>query len=181
MLPPDNPWPVVIVLMCAASGFGWHWSQSRRAVSAAIGLVLLGIAIGIYAWSQFAETPSKEVIKNLHGLVAAFEDQNVPKVMSYFSKQADLPAAMEEVIPHTKVNGHLRITDVSVQFRQQGSLAILHFRANGSLTYRGFAKVEHFPTRWELDWQREANEWKIVEVRRLHPMNGSVVGLLSGN
>ncbi|MDB5386196.1 MAG: hypothetical protein JWM11_1842 [Planctomycetaceae bacterium] len=181
MLPPENPWPAVIVLLCVAIGFGLSWNSSRKKSSLAIALISLGLGIGCYAWSQLVDTPSKQVIKNLHDLVQAFENQNAPKVMSYFSKQANIPASMETLIGQVKVKDHLRITDVSVTLKQQNSLAILHFRANGGFTYGSMGAVEHFPTRWELEWQREANEWKIVEIRRLHLMNGAVVGLLSGN
>lgn len=181
MLPPENPWPVLLLLICVAIGFGLSWASSKKKSSLAVALIALGLGTGCYAWSQLVETPSKEIIKNLHDLVAAFENQDGPKVMSYFSKQANVPPGLESIIDQVKVRDHLRITDVSVSFKEQKSLAVLHFRANGGFTYGSMGAVEHFPTRWELDWQRESNEWKIIEVRRLHMMNGKPVGLLSGN
>ena len=179
MLPPDNPWPVVLVLLCVAIGFGLSWYGSRKRSALAVSLIALGLAAGCYAWSETIETPSKQIVRNLHEMVAAFEAQDAPKVLSYFSPQANIPPGLEAILSAVKVNDHLRITDVSVRFKQQDSLAILHFRANGGFSYYGTA-VDHFATRWELEWQREANIWKIINVRRLHLMNGSEVSILTG-
>jgi hypothetical protein len=178
MLPPDNPWPVVLVLLCVAVGFGFSWIGSRKTYALSVALIALGLASGIYAWSISVETPSKVIVKNLHDMVAAFKNHDVPKTMSYFSKQADVPVLLEELIKNVEVRGDIRITDVSVKFTQQNSLGTLHFRANGGFTYRGIS-VESYPTNWELDWQREGKEWKIVQIRRLHFMNGTPVDFQS--
>lgn len=181
MLPPDNPWPVVIVLMCVAVGLGLAWNRSRKSYGALAGaLIALGVAVGCYAWSQSVETPAKVVTKQLLDMTVAFKNQEVEKTMSYFSKQGNLPSGMESMIKRVKVIGNLPITDISVTFKQQNSLATTHFRANAAFTFDDSATVDHLPTRWELDWQREANEWKVVEVRRLHLMNGTPVNLMSG-
>lgn len=180
MLPPDNPWPVVLVLICVAIGFGLQWTNSRSKSALAICLIAAALGVGCYAWSQFVETPTKVILGQLRDMTNAFQNRDVAKTKSYFSKQANLPPELDTIINLVRVKGNIRLTDLSVKFKEQNSLATSHFRANGSFSYGEVGSVDHFPTRWELDWQREANEWKIIEVRRLHLMNGKEVDIRSG-
>lgn len=180
MLPPDNPWPVVLVLMCVVIGFGFQWISSRSRSSLSITLIAIGLAIACFAWSQFVETPTKAVVRQLRDMARAFQNHDVAKTKSYFSNQAKLPEDVDSVMALVHVHGDIRLTDISVTFQQANTVAVCHFRANALFSLGATGTPQHFPTRWELDWQREGNEWKIVEVRRLHLMNGKEVGFRSG-
>jgi len=180
MLPPDNPWPVLIVLLCVAIGFGLQWYGSKKNSALAVMLLSLGLGIGCYAWSQSVETPTKVITARLHEMTAAFQNQDVAKTKSYFSQQAALPVELDTVISMVRVHGEIRLSDISVILKQQNSLATCHFRANGTFSPATGGAQQYLPTRWELDWQREGNEWKIIAVRRLHMMNGKEVNVITG-
>ncbi|MDB5335447.1 MAG: hypothetical protein JWN70_1066 [Planctomycetaceae bacterium] len=182
MLPTENPWPAAIALVCVAivcfGRFG-----SRRQLSSLIGGILCLVLVGgCFVLDSLVLTPSEQVVENIYNLTDAVQRQDVPKVLNYFSNQAPEREVVRTTLEKVKVQKDLRISDVSVTFKGAGSVAVSHFRANASITVNvaGYSgDVNYHPTRWELDWQREAGEWKIIEIRRLNPINGKEVSFLS--
>ena len=67
------------------------------------------------------------------------------------------------------VESDIRVTDVSVQLTNEDSRAITHFRANATVSASGVGGGYH-PSRWELTWQKEGDEWKITRTKYLNVM-----------
>lgn len=182
MLPTENPWPLAIALVCVAIVCFGRFGSRRQGASLIGGILCLLLAGGCFVLDQLVVTPGEQVVQNIYSLCKDVQRQDVPKVMSYFSNQAPEREVVRTTLDKVKVKDDLRISDVSVTFNGAGSVAISHFRANASITVNvaGFAgDVPYHPTRWEFDWQREAGEWKIIDIRRLHPINGKEVNFLS--
>ncbi len=182
MLPTENPWPAAIVLVCMAIVFIGIFNSRRKTSSLVGGILCLLLAIGCFVLDSVVLTPGEQVTQNIYDLSEAVKKQDVPKVLSFFSNQAPERDQIKHAVEGVRVHDDLRISDVWVSFTGAGSVAVSHFRANASIsvTIVGIAgDIGYHPTRWELDWQREAGEWKIIEVRRLHPINGKKVTILS--
>ena len=182
MWPTENPWPAAIALACLAIVFFGRFGSRRQSSSLIGGLVCLLLVGGYFVLDHFVVTPSEQVIQNIYDLSDAVKRQDIPKVLSYFSQQANEREVVRTTLDKVKVKDDLRISDVWVRFRGAGSVAVSHFRANASITVNlaGFTSdVNYHPTRWELDWQREGAEWKIIEIRRLHFINGKEINFLS--
>lgn len=182
MWPTENPWPAAIILVSLAIVLLGRFGSRRKLSSLIGGLGCLLLAVGCIVLSEFVVTPSEQVIRNVYGLTADVQRQDVPKVLSYFSQQANEREVVQATLEKVKVHDDLRISDVSVSFRGAGSVAVAHFRANASITVNlaGFTgDAGYHPTRWEFDWQREAGAWKIIDIRRLHPITGKEISFLS--
>lgn len=171
----------MIVLACAAVLCLGAWANSRKAKPLIAAVACLLLAAGCYVLDLAVVTPREIIKQNVYDLTSAFQRQDVPKTLSYFSPQAKERVVVENIIKLVHIEG-LRITDLSVKFKAANSLAISHFRANATLSVNlpgHSGSLGHQTSRWELDWQREAGEWKIVRVHRLHPINGEELDFLS--
>lgn len=182
MLPTDNPWPAMIALVCVAIVFFGRFGAQRKSSNLIVAIVCLLLAGGCFVLDQLVVTPSEQVVRNVYELSNAVIKQDVPTALSFFSRQATERDNVKFALERMRVHNDLRISDVSVTFRGANSVAVSHFRANASITINiaGFVEnVSYHPTRWELDWQREGPDWKIIRVHRLHPITGKEVGFLS--
>lgn len=182
MLPTENPWPAAIALICVAIVCFGQFGSRRKLASLIGGVLCLMLAGGCFVLDNLVLTPREQIIKNIYDVSAAVQRQDVKTVLSYFSPQANERDVVRTTLEKVKVGDDLRISDVSVTFKSAESVAIAHFRANASITVNlaGITGgVGYHPTRWEFDWQREAGEWKIINIHRLHPINGKEISFLS--
>ena len=169
----ETPWPPILILAVIAAGFGAAFISTQRARLILPILVLAVLAIGIYVIEEQIVTERERVETSIHEVAAAFERQDMNGTLAYFSEQALLLRAIAaNAVLGVQVQDDLRITDVSVELSNSESRAKSHFRANGSFSVMGFGDVGHQPTRWNVDWQKEGGEWRIVNVQRLDPING---------
>ena len=185
MLPTENPWPAMIVLLCVAVLCVGKWIGRRKIGSLVIAVVCILLGAGCYLLDMYVQTAGELITQNVYDLTTAFQQQNVPKTLGFFSAQA-IPerVLISTALNQVRVGEDLRVSDVSVTFKAANSLAISHFRANASVTINipgGPHHVSYHPSRWELDWQKEAGEWKIVKVHRLNPITGKETGFMSAD
>lgn len=180
MLPTENPWPAMIVLVSAAAACVIQGSAQRKRKYTIVGVVLALLGLGCFLLDTFVLTPREVITQHVYDLAAAVQKEDLPKTLSFFSQNAPERADIERYFAMVDIGDDLRITDISVTFKAADSLAISHFRANGTISVPLFGHSEHHPTRWELDWQREAGDWKVIKVHRLHPVNGKEIKLPSG-
>ena len=139
--------------------------------------ILLVAAIAIYVVEQQIITPREKVQAELTKLIDAFvaETQATtkskePKSVEFFSQNNKRDRA-RVVAAILLVNiADQRLTDAHVQLTNQETRAITQFRANGTVSTAGAGG--HFATRWELTWQLEAGEWKVVSTWMLDPVSG---------
>lgn len=182
MWPTENPWPAMIALVCVAVLFIGRYAARRKLPSLILAVLCLLLAGGCFVLDQLVVTPAELIAQNIYDLTAAFQRQDKQKTLSYFSPKARERVIIETALGQVKVQDDLRVSDVSVTFRAANSVAVSHFRANASVSVNMMgvnADISYHPSRWELDWQREAGEWKIIQVHRLNPITGKEIGFLS--
>lgn len=178
----ETPWPPIMILAAIAAGFGAAFLSTQRAKHI-LPILLLGVlAIGVYVIEEQIVTERERVETSIHEVAAAFQRQDMTGTLAYFSEQAlTLRLKAAGALLGVQVQDDLRITDVSVEMSNSESRARAHFRANGSFSVVPYGDVGHQPTRWNVDWQKEGGEWRIVNVERLDPINGEVMDIFESS
>lgn len=177
----ENPWPLIVPCLIAAVGLFVVWNQQRRkglliGAAAAIALALTAVVV-----DHFVVTTAEHLEQNIRDLTAAFQRKDRDRTLSYFSqREVVLKLLVETALASVEVHRDLDVKDVQVTLLAGETLAKTRFRANGTVSYQQ-TNAGHQPSRWELKWQREGNDWKIIEVHRLHPMKDEELQMFSGN
>jgi hypothetical protein len=174
----ETPWPpVAICLVISAVFFGkWFTGRNPRNMIAAASFVALsGVIIVV---ESLIVTERERVGIALTDLAADFQRGDADRCAEFFSNSdrtdRDLVRRAAGMV---KIDSPIRITDLAINLSSTSSRATSDFRANATASYQGHQ--EHGWTHWELTWQREANEWKIVRVRRLRFLGGEEIEPLS--
>jgi hypothetical protein len=192
----ETPWPpiIVCVVLGTLSGIAWH-SQRRPLYLWGIPLCLV-LSGAVYGLEKIIITERERVEIELHHLVDAFvEECETPKdvwqrmgmaagigleskTLSYISPKAEnvRRSAVGALMFVSRID-YLRITDVSTEMKASDSRALTHFRANAGVVVPNIYEGHH-ASRWELTWQREAGEWKVIRAQRLDPITGQEIGTL---
>jgi hypothetical protein len=174
----ETPWPPIIVLAAVAIAFAVAFISTQRTKFIAPILLLAALAIIVYVVEQQVVTERERVEQSIHDVATAFQSQDVEGTLEHFSEQALLlRAAVMGAVAAVQVQDDLRITDVSIEMKNADSRARAHLRANGTFEVVGYGDVGHQPTRWNVDWQKEGGQWRIIYVERLDPITGEVMGI----
>jgi len=142
--------------------------------------VLLGIACGaIYVIEQRIVTDGEIIERQIHELAEEFHQNDLPAVVAHFSPQNKLlQGVATTAVAMVDIDEDYRITDLQVTTKAENTLAESHFRANVTTTVTGYGNVGRQPTRWRVNWQKVAGEWKIIEVKRLQVVGDQEMGIL---
>lgn len=176
----ESPWPLIVLCGFAGVYFVFKWWETHRGLFMGLGVALFAMAVGFYYLERSIVTEAEIIEANVHELAAAVVNRDVPGVMKFFSPRAEkdrarVGAAMATFI----IRGDMRITDMQVEVKAENSLATSHFRANATIVGRASSAGVRGATRWLLTWQKQAGEWKITEVVRLHPIrDGEVLNIM---
>jgi ketosteroid isomerase-like protein len=145
------------------------WSSQKRGLWLSAALVALIAAIGVYLAEKSIVTEAERVEGEVQGLVSAFERKDHDALAAFFSVRApDLRAQAEQALTWVDIPNGLDIKDMRVRTSNEDTRAISHFRANGTVSFRGMATT-HVASRWEFTWQKEQGRWKVIDVQRLNP------------
>src|SRR5262245_41333091 len=177
----ENPWPLIVLLGIAAGIMTAVWSSQKRALWLLGALAAVLAAVALFFVERSIVTEGERVEKAIIELVAAFVREDKDVVLSYFSVQApelrDTALRGMELVdfPHG-----IDVKDVSVRLSNENSRAVSRFRANGlaAASIAGMSAQQQFATRWEVTWQKEGNDWKIIEVERLHTLKEERIPIL---
>lgn len=183
----ETPWPPIIGLTVVGVLLFLGWLSQRKLVflgGVALCVVLCGI---VFVVERQIVTEREHVEQTLLDFAEAFQRDSMqqgllnlvlggpePESLRFISASADgmkrmAVAAMNLVdLPEP-----VRISDVRTNMSNNDSRAIMQFRASATVKAAGYAEAVHQPTRWELTWQREKGEWKIVRATRLNFMSGA--------
>lgn len=178
----ETPWPPIIVLAIAAAccAAAFLATQRARYITPILFFAVLGVVV--YVVERQIVTERERVEQSIYEVSAAFQRRDVNGTLSHFSEQAILlKGIVMTALAAVQVHDDLRITDVSIEMRNDDSRARSHFRANGSFDVIGYGDVGHQPTRWNVDWQKEAGEWRIIKVERLDPITGESMDYFEGS
>ena len=95
-----------------------------------------------------------------------FRPATSSECMTFFSPQDKADRQLVgQAAGMVEIEGPIRISDLSIDMSSAESRAVATFRASATAKFQGHSDRGH--TRWELTWQREGNDWKIIRVRRL--------------
>lgn len=175
----ENPWPGVILFLILGGIF------LGRAMSKGLGrdwilaFILFACSAGAYFLEQAIVTPGEEVELRVQEVVQACIDNKVPMVVDSISKgQVALRTLALTGLTMADIHEDMHVSDLSVEMTAQNSRALSRFRANGTVSVGNMSYSGHAATRWELTWQREEGEWRIVEIKRLNPITGEEMPVL---
>jgi len=175
----EDPWPPMLLCGAAAIIAIAFWSSSKRVLPLVIAAVCLVLAGVVYVAEAAIVTPAEEV----EGLVVTLCDEFRHKdqtALDHFSDTApQWKLVCATAMAMVDVDGDLRLTDFQTRVTNQNSRAVTHFRANATLNVKGFGNVGHQPARIELTWAKEPTGWKIIAVRRLHPIKDEELDVLA--
>lgn len=173
----EDPWPPMIILgICALLALAW-WRQNQRLLALGIAVGCLLLAGAVYVVEQWIVTPAELVQQKTVDLCWNFK-RKAPETIEAFSDSApQLKVLCQTAMSLVNVGDDLRLTDLQARMSNEDTRAITHFRANATVTYMG--QVGGYqPSRFELTWARENDDWKIIAVRRLNPVSGEELGVL---
>jgi len=181
----ETPWPPIFLCALAFVGclIGWKSQQRPGYLTGMIASVFAALLVWIVERSIVTERERVEAavhnlawaVQNesaLYDLGSAFPGEDHLKTLSFISRHA--PALRELAwrgLQFVRVAGDLRITDVNVTLRANGTRARSHFRANGTFVLPD-GSTSYEPTRWLLTWQLEDGQWRVIRIQRLNVITG---------
>jgi len=179
----ETPWPPAIALLVGAVLAGIVWSRTRKSAFVALGAVFLIAIPLVFVIERAIVTPAEQVEQRIEALRSAVVRDDVEATLGFFSKSAALErAAIASGMTLVRVEPDVDVTDLDIEVTANDTVAVSHFRANGTFVGRGpfLSGDHHIPTRWRASWRKEAGEWKIFAVERLDPIKGDRINILSG-
>jgi hypothetical protein len=167
----ENPWPLIVILGLIGGGCLASWMSNRRVSWLLGGGAALITAIALFVYAESVVTEGERVGQEIRALVKAFTNKERERALAYFSARADkLKALCESAMSQVDFPNGIDIKDVTVSVSNENSRAVSRFRANGLVAVRN-AGSQHAASLWEVTWQKEAGQWKIIDVMRLNPYN----------
>lgn len=182
----ETPWPPIVGLCVIGVLLFLGWLSQRKWVflaGVALCLALCGI---VFVVEQQIVTPREQVEQTLLDFAATFQRDSLqqglanalipgpePDTLNFISKSADGTRQLARTaLNFVDLPEPVRISDVRTTMSNNDSRAVTHFRASAMVRAGGYGDAVHHPSRWELTWQREREEWKIVRATRLNFMSG---------
>ena len=172
----ETPWAPIIIVALAAALLLVGWYATGRGKYLIGAGVMLPIALAIYFVEQAVVSEAERVEEAVHAITTAFQQDDLDRTMEMISPQSrrmrdDVARAMEIVNLE-----HMRITDLHVDMRAQGTMAVSRFRVNATINAPSFQFHGAQPTFWQLSWQKENGQWKALDYQRLDVMSGEPIG-----
>ncbi|HET6328982.1 MAG TPA: nuclear transport factor 2 family protein [Planctomycetaceae bacterium] len=174
----ETPWPPFLICSVVAAAFFAQWYLQRQPKQLYIALVVLALGGLVIVVERLIVTESERVENNVYALAHAFESGDAARCGEFFSPHDEQDKAIVQGAARTvHIVGSIRVTDLSVQLTSAESRATSTFRASATANFN--SQEIHGATRWELSWQREGGEWKIIRIRRLHFVGGGEMPLMA--
>jgi hypothetical protein len=175
----ENPWPPIFILGIAASIMLVVWTSQKRALWLAGALTAVIAAIAVFVVERSIVTEGERVEKKVLELVAAFVRADREAVLSHFSVQApELREMALRGMELVEFPSGIDVRDMRVRMTNENSRAVARFRANGVVSVRALSARQSMASLWDVTWQKEGGEWKIIEVVRLHPIKEEKMPIL---
>jgi ketosteroid isomerase-like protein len=173
----ETPWPLIVILGIAACACLAVWTSQKRGIWLIAVAILAADAVAVFVIEKSVVTEAERVEQQVFDLTGAFQRKDRDRVLSFFSLQApELRKMANDALDLVDFPNGIDVKDVSVRMSNENTRAVSHFRANGTVSVKGFA--QYSASRWEVTWQKEGNDWKIVEVIRLDPVKDEKMQIL---
>lgn len=169
----EDAWPPIILLVMIGIGLAFV-AQSQQKPRLFVASAFMGILAGMTYFMERAIVTEREKIEfAIHDMARAFQEKDMAGTLNYISpQQTELQIAVTAALSAVTIEDDYRITDVDIETSADNTLAKSHFRANVTVSVIGFLSKSRQPTRWNLDWRKEGDKWRIVEVHQLDPISG---------
>lgn len=185
----ETPWPPIIGLCVVGVLLFLGWMSQRKTVFLAGVALCLALCGVVFVIEQQIVTERERVEQRLLDFAVAFQQDSMqqglvnllvrgqePASLSYISASADGTRRMAEAaLNFVDIPEAVRISDVRTTMSNNDSRAVTQFRASATVRAGGHVDGFHQPTRWELTWQREKGDWKILRATRLNFMSGEAL------
>lgn len=175
----ENPLPELLICGVLAALFAIVATQKQRGVIllGAIAFVLLGV--GAWLIDRGVQTDGEAVKQSLYDMVTAYQRKDEEATLQHISPQAGmLRMLVLRSMDVVTVRNDLHITDVSVEFSNENSIARSHFRVNATVELGGHGVSQHAATRWEATWQKTGEGWLMTDIIELDPITGTTTDRL---
>jgi len=176
----ESAWPPIMILATAAgAGVALFFTTQRvKYLAALLPLMIFGPVI--YAYEQRTVTERERVETAVYDVVAAFQREDRPGTLAYFSaSDRQLRGRCTWAMDFVQPNGDLSVTDVSISMGNRNNRAVARFRVTGPIKIMSIGDVGTRASRWELTWQKEGGEWRIIGLQRLDPISGEPMELMT--
>lgn len=171
----ENPWPLLLILAGAAVVAMISGTPKGRSIS----IVCLLAAVGLYFVESAVVTPGEEVESRLQTMLEAFRSRDQAAIDRCIAEEsAGLRETAAQGLEKVSLSQDFHIKDLEVTVRDGGQTADAHLRVNGTLKVIHGEMLARVFTRWQTVWKLIGNEWKLIEVKRLDPVNGREMGVL---
>ena len=171
----ENPWPLLLLL----AGTGMVALISGVPKGRSVSVVCLLAVVGLYLMEAAIVTPGESVERQLQNMLDGFRDRNHDAINDCIADESPkLRETAAEGLNIVTLTKDFHIKDLEVAVRIDGRTADAHLRANGTLKVNHGDMISHVFTRWQTVWKHDGSDWKLVEVRRLDPVNGQEMGIL---
>jgi len=175
----ENPWPGVVICGAIATFFLMQALRGGKVRTWGLAGLFIVAAFGIYIVEQSIVTPAEEIEVRVHDLLAASKSGDIESVLNFISNNnLLLKTAIGSGLAIVDIHDDVRVSDLNVKMVANDSRGISHFRANGTISIRNASYERHVATRWELTWQKEGDQWRIVSIQRLNPITGEEIELM---
>jgi ketosteroid isomerase-like protein len=175
----ENPWPPIFILGIAACVMVAVWTSQKRGAWLVGALTAVIAAAAVFFVEKAVITEGERVEQHVRDLVEAFVRGDRDRVVSFFSARApELNALAVRGLDLVEFPSGIDVKDMSVRVSNENTRAISLFRANGVVSVKGLGAQQQMASRWQVTWQKEGNDWKIVEVVRLHPYKDESMQIL---
>ena len=174
----ETPWPPLAILGLVGALFLWVALQAQRGKwLVAVGVCVV-LALAVWFIERAIVTPGEQVEGNLLALVEAFQKNDDLGTLKYIStgpNSLGLVMLVKLAIHAVDIDPDYRITDVQIQTQANDTAATSHFRVNATIRMAMQGNLGHKPFRFNGKWRIEAEEWRLVEIEELDPINGKVL------
>ena len=166
----ENPWPPIFLLFIVAGVLAAAWTSQKRGIWLLGALTALLAAAALYFIEKSIVTEAERVEMKVRAVASAFERKDKEATLAFFSVQSpEVREMVLQALEWVELPDGVDIKDMSVRMSNENTRAVARFRANGTVSFKKLAS-QHAASRWEVTWQKEAGDWKIIAVDRLDPI-----------
>jgi hypothetical protein len=171
----ENPLPELTICGVLALAAGLVALKKQRGVFllGTLAFLLLGGALWFLDHSR--QTDREAVEFAVHDIVLNFQQNDLEGTLKYISPQAIALRATATLALQIVDVEDVRVTDVSVDFSNQKSIAHSHFRVNATASLERRGSVGHQATRWRAEWQKSDQGWLMIDIEPLDLLTGNAI------
>lgn len=172
----ENAWQPMLLftLLAMIAGMVWYRRlQSRYLIAMVCCLVMVAAT---WVIERSVVTARERVHDSVVGIVTAFQQRDLDLTVSYVSNQAeDLKTLIGTAHNLVEVKDDMRLTAIETELLNQNTRAKSKFRVNATIKALHGDYTGYQPTHWEMTWQLEEGEWRMINLLKLDPITGNVI------